>query len=209
MSDPDSTTPLKTCSSCGHEYPATTEYFYFKKGGRYGVTGQCRECRKKSDSAYYRAHAEERKAYARVQSKAYYQEHREQVLERTRAYQRDHPEQYREYAKRRDPEATRDYQRLWVEKNRDKHNAKARRRRALEAGAVGTHTAADVGDQLVRQRGRCFYCHSKLGDKYHVEHVTPLSLGGTNGPENLVIACADCNLKKSSKHPMDFAGILF
>jgi 5-methylcytosine-specific restriction endonuclease McrA len=65
-----------------------------------------------------------------------------------------------------------------------------------------------VRDQYGRQRGRCYYCHEKVGDSYHVDHVIPLALGGGNGPENLVIACPRCNLTKYAKHPMDFAGVL-
>jgi len=49
----------------------------------------------------------------------------------------------------------------------------------------------------------------RIDGGYHVDHVTPLVLDGSNGPENFVIACAACNLCKGAKHPMDFAGILF
>jgi 5-methylcytosine-specific restriction endonuclease McrA len=75
-------------------------------------------------------------------------------------------------------------------------------------GNGGTHTAADVAAQRARQRGRCYWCHEKVGKSYHVDHVMPLALGGSNGPENIVIACISCNLRKSAKHPMDWAGRL-
>ena len=84
----------------------------------------------------------------------------------------------------------------------------ARNRKARKVANGGTHTAQDVRDQYDRQKGKCFYCHIKVGDRYHVDHVVPLMLGGSDGPENLVIACVPCNAKKSYKHPMDFAGIL-
>jgi HNH endonuclease len=52
---------------------------------------------------------------------------------------------------------------------------------------------------LERDKFRCTYCgatpqHAAL----HVDHKTPLSEGGTNEIENLVAACADCNLGKGS-----------
>lgn len=72
----------------------------------------------------------------------------------------------------------------------------------------GTHTAKDVAAQYERQQGKCFYCDQEVGDRYHVDHVVPLLLGGSNGPENLVIACPECNIRKSAKHPMDFCGRL-
>ena len=45
----------------------------------------------------------------------------------------------------------------------------------------------------------------KVGGDYHVDHVIPLILGGSNGPENLVIACPRCNLSKGAKMPHEFS----
>lgn len=36
------------------------------------------------------------------------------------------------------------------------------------------------------------------GVPYHVDHVEPISRGGTNAPENLQILCAPCNLAKGA-----------
>lgn len=46
----------------------------------------------------------------------------------------------------------------------------------------------------------CRYC-GRQSDvvQLHVDHVIPVCQGGTNDPENLVAACADCNLGKSGK----------
>lgn len=38
-----------------------------------------------------------------------------------------------------------------------------------------------------------------------VDHVVPLIKGGGNGPENIVVACATCNLKKGAKLPHEFS----
>ncbi|MGH7962584.1 MAG: HNH endonuclease [Candidatus Binatia bacterium] len=56
--------------------------------------------------------------------------------------------------------------------------------------------------QLVESRAghRCEYCrmHQSLqGASFHVEHITPISLGGTDDLDNLAWACPGCNLKKS------------
>jgi 5-methylcytosine-specific restriction endonuclease McrA len=34
--------------------------------------------------------------------------------------------------------------------------------------------------------------------KLQVDHVLPVSAGGTNKPENLATACAECNIGKGS-----------
>jgi 5-methylcytosine-specific restriction endonuclease McrA len=43
-----------------------------------------------------------------------------------------------------------------------------------------------------------------LSKGYHVDHMTPLSRGGSNGPENLVCACRRCNLSKHNKTVPEF-----
>jgi 5-methylcytosine-specific restriction endonuclease McrA len=81
------------------------------------------------------------------------------------------------------------------------HTAHVRNREARVRANGGTHTAKDIQIQYDLQEGECFYCGKTLGDRYHVDHVMPVSLGGSNGPENLVIACPRCNIRKGAKHP--------
>jgi hypothetical protein len=59
-------------------------------------------------------------------------------------------------------------------------------------------------DVLRRCNFACYYCGTPaaLGLKVlHVDHVIPVSLGGTNDPWNLVAACWDCNLGKAGLPP--------
>ena len=47
--------------------------------------------------------------------------------------------------------------------------------------------------------GVCAHCGKKLTTKtMTIEHIIPLSRGGTNDPENLVALCYDCNQKKGN-----------
>lgn len=70
---------------------------------------------------------------------------------------------------------------------------------------------------VIRFNGRCFYCgfqfdlnrlinpqgylwiYKRGKTPFHIDHKTPLAHGGANEKENLVLACAKCNLKKSKK----------
>lgn len=54
------------------------------------------------------------------------------------------------------------------------------------------------------QGGLCAYCAKPLGGDWHVDHMTPLVRGGTNGWENLAITCVDCNLSKHAKTAEEF-----
>jgi len=55
---------------------------------------------------------------------------------------------------------------------------------------------------LVRERAgnRCEYCQLHQDDSplavLHVEHIIPKKHGGSDDPDNLALACIDCNLHK-------------
>ena len=50
---------------------------------------------------------------------------------------------------------------------------------------------------LRRDNYTCRYCRS-ADNPLTIDHVTPVSLGGTDDPTNLVAACQDCNAGKAS-----------
>lgn len=51
---------------------------------------------------------------------------------------------------------------------------------------------------LERDSFTCQYCGRSAPDVVlHVDHVVPVSKGGSNDPSNLVTACETCNLGKS------------
>jgi 5-methylcytosine-specific restriction endonuclease McrA len=61
----------------------------------------------------------------------------------------------------------------------------------------------------------CFYCH-RVGDElngpderaWHVDHSYPISRGGDNKPDNLVLACATCNLQKHSRSALEYLKLM-
>lgn len=211
---PHDTTPTKRCTKCGEEKPATTEYFHRSKLGRYGLRSACKLCA----HAYKVTNRERTSAYSR----AYYVANREHLRELRHAWyiqnrDRHNEKSLKRYAENREQEL--ENKRKWYVRNRSEHIKKAlawragvpgrgaeyaRRRRAQKSGAEGNHTANDVKQQYENQRGKCYYCHKKVGNDYHVDHVIPLSRGGSNGPENIVIACPTCNCSKNDKLPHEW-----
>jgi len=49
----------------------------------------------------------------------------------------------------------------------------------------------------------CFYCGT-TDAQFHIDHKTPLSRGGQNTKENLVVACRNCNLRKHTLTAEEF-----
>ena len=73
----------------------------------------------------------------------------------------------------------------------------------MRKGAEGSYTGNDVLRLFEEQQGCCAYCGESLID-YHIDHVIPLSRGGSNWPENLCLACSECNLQKGALTPDEF-----
>ena len=93
----------------------------------------------------------------------------------------------------------------WAIANPLKRSAAQAAYRARKRGAVGVHTGEDIGRLYGLQKGKCACCKVSLADGYHVDHVVPLALGGTNCKDNIQLLCQFCNCSKGSKDPIEFA----
>jgi hypothetical protein len=58
---------------------------------------------------------------------------------------------------------------------------------------------------LKSKADKCYWCGKKLNEKYHYDHYIPLSKGGDNSINNIVISCSFCNHSKHAKDPITFA----
>lgn len=69
---------------------------------------------------------------------------------------------------------------------------------------------------ILNSKGKCFYCkknaakaavnkrgmpilYDENGRTFHIDHKQPLFMGGKDDISNLVMACADCNLKRKKQ----------
>lgn len=84
----------------------------------------------------------------------------------------------------------------WRANNPDRIFALNKRYRARSLGARGDATDAQIAARVAFYFGRCAYCG---GPYEHLDHVIPLSRGGTAWPANLRPACRKCNLSKRDK----------
>ena len=98
---------------------------------------------------------------------------------------------------------------VYRQNNPETIRAKDSRRRARLLNAEGTHTAAEIKELAHRQANLCFYCHTpffngNLKQDRHVEHKIPLSRGGADSIDNIVLSCSRCNYEKSTKTHEEF-----
>lgn len=217
----------KRCTKCTQEKPATTEFFHRQTAAQSGLNPWCKDCVRRQHKVdeerikqrylmnrekiqirqrlYYR---QNRERY-RAQHRLYYEKNKDRIYKYILGWRNENPEKVKEYARRtqkRCRERKRAYLQRWRQSNPERARAQTRKRRAIARQAAGNHDAHDVIVQYGRQRGRCYYCNCKVGKKYDVDHVVPLSRGGSNGPENIVIACPSCNRSKSDKLPHEWDG---
>lgn len=110
---------------------------------------------------------------------------------------------------RENPEASREHKRQWSQASwwlnyqirpelRLYTRQKSKRRKALERGSVGIQVkGCQITKRFAEFGHRCAYCGA-TGD-LHIEHVNPISKGGTHVLSNVVPACQSCNYSKRAK----------
>ncbi|MDQ2952665.1 MAG: HNH endonuclease, partial [Chloroflexota bacterium] len=135
---------------------------------------------------------------------------------------------------RRNAEKAREAMRRWRTKHPDEHAAQSRERYARDPAKItriiesspnraavrramhnrrrdrvrGTaaFTAAEWRALVVEYTGQCAYCGGT--GPLHADHRVPLSRGGASTIDNILPACARCNLRKHTLTEAEFRGRL-
>lgn len=167
----------KVCTKCG-TWRLFAE-FGPHKGTRDGKRSQCRKCDSAASARYNKSVTKEQK---QVWNKTQYERHREKLVAKSKAVYAADPERAKARItewKRRNPEHARAL--------RHAHKAKIR-------NTNGTYKAAHWKAMCAWFGNRCLACH--VVAPLVVDHVIPLSRGGTNTIDNLQPLCATCNHRK-------------
>lgn len=185
----------KLCPLCECEKPAAE--FWASKNTKDGLYSWCKPCTKARRKERY--------------DPEYHRNYRLERLEAKREYDR--------MRYQRDPEKRNAGIRRWYRENKDKvkaqrarynaehrqdNLARNRKRKARLKEAEGSHTAAEVWALAESQDWLCAYCETPMFGEFHVDHMLPISRGGSNSWENLAITCATCNLRKNDKTGEEF-----
>lgn len=126
----------------------------------------------------------------RLKARERYLKNRESILESDRQYRLRNLEKRREMTRR------------WRRENPEKARVSTRNKKAMRRGAEGKHNKYHIAQLHILQNGLCNYCKIDLSKGCHVDHIMPLSRGGSNWPENLQLLCPPCNMQKHNKIPI-------
>lgn len=222
---------MKICSKCSIQKPISS--FGKISKGKDGLNSKCRECcaadmsnwrlknKEKYDkhrAEYNLANIEKQKEYRKKYKsdnaeriKSYNARYRKENKDKIKSNSIKYYEENRDriklscakyYAENKDKATAASIR--WQSRNKDKIRiySQNRRYRKIENGGKLSH---DLAERLFKlQRGKCPCCGENLGNDYHLDHIIPLKLGGSNEDSNIQLLRSSCNHKKQARHPIEY-----
>lgn len=217
---------MKKCSKCGIE--KSLEFFTKDKSNRTGLRSECKDCRREYNKRYYQNNIEnfqkhnsqyyqENRDTLLIAHRQNYQDNCEYYKDQKKQYRLDNIEKIKESDKKyyeNNKEKKKEYNRRYRQENKDKLNAQKRdyhqrnpqfvtnrRARRKEFMRDNVITKLEWLKIMESTNWTCTYCGVSLRSSKirTIDHVIPLSKGGSHTVDNLVPACRSCNSKKSAK----------
>lgn len=160
--------------------------------------------RVKATSAAYR---EANKDRIKLVKSLHYAANAERIKAKTAAWGKANPERARALSvawKKANPDKVKAGAAAYLQSNLGKHRVNQHTRRARKSKAGGKLSQGLSDKLFILQKGKCPCCKRPLGDDFHLDHIMPLALGGTNTDCNIQLLRAKCNVSKGAKHPTEF-----
>ena len=143
------------------------------------------------------------KLCSKERRKILYHENPAKEIEKSSIYRKNNLEKYRQYARKyRTTEKKKQYNRVyksnWLKLHPEHNQRKRHIYRARKHNASGTYTLKQATDRIKFYGYRCWICSNPYEA---IDHVKPLSRGGSNFASNLRPICKQCNSLKGNQWP--------
>lgn len=177
----------KVCCRC--KIPKDLKEFHKYARSKDGLRGYCKECKASEASAYYDANAES----VRRRSSDWYARNTKYANARSSQWRRSNPERVR------------DNNRRWSSENPISNRNRAAARRSRLAGVFVEYV--DALTVFERDAWACGICSELVDSKLQfpdracatVDHILPLSRGGSHSYDNVQLAHFSCNSGKRDR----------
>ena len=166
--------------------------------------GKCKPCAKERVRNWQSSNPEKVRASSRKWKEANSDinaEYNSKWAQANRNQRLDYQRNWREINKEKSLETSR----TWKKENPQRIKTLHHNRRAKIKGNGGKLSPDIIKTLMALQNGKCACCGKRLKGGHHLDHIMPLKLGGTNTDDNVQLLTPSCNLRKSAKHPDDWA----
>jgi 5-methylcytosine-specific restriction endonuclease McrA len=182
----DMTDNIKICTGCKLYLPVSN--FYVNNNLKSGLASCCKSCQKMRTDVYRANNVDKIRVQSRIRNQRYLANNLEKERERKRLYRLNNPEKNAAKNKK------------WFQDNPEKVSEynHARRARLYETGKFVIRYSFLKKLYL----SPCVVCSSDKN--IELDHVVPVSRGGSHSEGNLQPLCRPCNRRKSNKTMMEW-----
>jgi len=196
----------KRCNKCGETKPLSE----FHRKGKNGYRYQCKACNKIYAQGYFQQHVEEfyeraKKWISRnpgeqekISHKSYIL-HKGEIRARARKDYKEHPDKIT--WSKNNTEKHKEMIKQWDASHRDAKNMHFQTRRAKINSSGGVIAPAEWSELKIKYNYTCLCCGRREPEiKLTLDHVYPISLGGSSTIDNAQPLCKSCNSRKGARH---------
>ena len=220
VSTPDDTPidpAVKRCARCGETKPLAE--MVRSSRSRDGYLARCKACHNAWNREIADRDPEATRAYGREKAmrlyradpdkyrarhRDWYAENREHCVSYVANYYKQRPEKKREhdrnYSRRHSAKIVARVKQWQIDNpERTKAHQQANKAKRRGAGEAKTFDRMMIWE---RDGGRCHICGKKCDPKaWDMDHLTPLSKGGSHAPDNVAVSHPSCNRRRSNSGP--------